>query len=179
MGSHRSHADTTSWKRCKKGATRQRVPRRLFGKGGAMATPSTSYFPLTGDAYVDAITNGSIWNLGADRTIYWSISNGFSGEFWPDPGAAEQHVSAALSLYSYYANVNFVYDGYYSNPNLAYQGGSNINVSLDGTFHYFTNTNEWAKGFFPNTNWGGGLIAAETVIDLRVCVARHYPQLWQ
>jgi hypothetical protein len=115
-----------------------------------MATPSTAYFPPTGDLKVDAITNGSYWSLGADRTIYWSISNGFSGEFWPDPGFVAQHVNNALAVYSYYANVKFVYTGYYANPNFAYQGGSNINVSLDGAFAFFSNTNQWARGFFPN-----------------------------
>src|SRR5262245_48445007 len=96
-----------------------------------MAIPSSSYFPLTGDRLVDAITNGSYWSLGPDRTIYWSVSNGAFGEFWNNPGLVTQYVSNALAVYAYYANVNFVYKGFFANPTSAYQSGSDINVSLN------------------------------------------------
>ncbi len=97
------------------------------------------------------MTTGYKWNLQADRTIDWSISNGFQGEFWTDPSAVIQHVSDALNIVSYYANVSFNYVGYLTTPSAASAAGAEIDVTIDGGGQVFTNNNVWALGFFPTT----------------------------
>ena len=113
-----------------------------------MAVPVYSYFSITGDAAVDGITHGYYWGLTGDRTIDWSISNGFSGEYWSNPSSTVAHLQAMLSTYSLYANIRFNYVGYYTTPSVAAQSGSEINFSLAGSY-FFPSTNVWAMGYFP------------------------------
>jgi len=118
-----------------------------------MANPSTSYFSLTGDNVIDSLTNGYRWSLDGSRTVDYSISGGFSGEFWNAPATVAQYMGAALSTFSYYANINFNYVGSFSTPTTAGQAGSEINLSLDGANRFFSSTNSWAIGFFPSPTY--------------------------
>ena len=69
-----------------------------------MANPSTTYFPLTGDLAVDALTTGYKWVLDSSRIVDFSISNGFFGEYWNSPSVVANYVGAALDTFSYYSN---------------------------------------------------------------------------
>ena len=117
------------------------------------AVPSVTPLPLTGDLVIDATTHGYYWNLDSSRTIYWSIANGFNSEFWTNPSAVASTLQTAFSGFSYYANINFQYAGYFSDPYQAYLAGSNITVSIDGSHYVFDNNATWATGFFPNAQY--------------------------
>ena len=123
----------------------------------ATPTPSTVVEPLTGDPVIDAATTGYRWTLNADRTIDWSISNGFAGEFWNSPATVQQYVAAALDLFSYYADVRFNYVGSFATPALASAGGSELNVSLSGEARFFPSNLIWAIGVFPSSTFAAGL----------------------
>lgn len=112
-----------------------------------MATPTTGVLGLTGDTLIDAMTNGYYWSLDASRTVDWSISNGWQGEYWVDPASAQVHIETMFAMFSYYADIKFTYVGYYSTPGDAYQVGSEINVAWDST--NIGNTSVWAIGLFP------------------------------
>lgn len=113
-----------------------------------MASPGMTYFSPTGDAFIDALTTGYGWSLNADRTVDWSISNGWAGEYWNNPNQLQQDLGAMFALVSYYANIRFNYVGHYNHPGWAYANGSEINVSLDGNGTFFPNS-AWAVGHFP------------------------------
>ena len=78
-----------------------------------MAIATSQLLPLSGDALVDASLNGSYWITSSSDPIYWSISDGFNGEYWTDPVEVIEKVDLALSTFSYYANLNFEYVGYF------------------------------------------------------------------
>ena len=115
-----------------------------------MANPSTTYFPLTGDLAVDALTTGYKWVLDSSRIVDFSISNGFFGEYWNSPSEVANYVGAALGTFSYYSNIKFNYVGGFNNPSQAAASGSEINVSLDGANLFFSNPNQYARAFFPS-----------------------------
>ena len=108
--------------------------------------------PLSGDGVIDAMTNGYKWQLGLDRNIDWSISNGWRGEYWNNPTEVVAKFSLALSVMSYYANINFTYTGYFFDPLDANLSGSDINLALDSGYIFGPATNTWARAFFPNPN---------------------------
>jgi Ca2+-binding RTX toxin-like protein len=115
-----------------------------------MATPASSAFPLTGDSLIDAATHGYKWTLDSSRTIKWALAGGFNGEYWNYPTETANTLSTAFSVFSYYANVNFQYVGSFTNPTVAASWGSDITLSLSQVGGFFTNTNTWAFGLFPN-----------------------------
>ena len=117
-----------------------------------MANPQPSLSPLgvTGEAPIDAMLTGHRWMLGPDRTIDWSISDGFGGESWVDPAGTVETITLALQTISYFADVRFNYVGSYSSPTAAAGAGSEINFSSDGANRFFTSPTEWALGFFPD-----------------------------
>jgi hypothetical protein len=90
------------------------------------------------------MANGYVWNLSSNRTIDWSISNGFSGEYWYAPDSVVLYVSTILKVYTYYCNVNFNCLGNFSNPSAAAFIGSDINISLDGANRFFSSSSTWA-----------------------------------
>ena len=116
-----------------------------------MASPTTTAFALTSDN-VDLITSGYKWVLDSSRTVDYSISNGFFGEYWVSPSLVAQYVGAALNIFSQYADIKFNYVGNYSTPTTAAAAGSEINVSLDGYWRFFNSTSQWAVGNFPNNS---------------------------
>jgi len=118
-----------------------------------MSNPQTRATPLpqTGVPIVDAMTTGYQWILEADRTVDWSISDGFGGEKWLNASYTYAQVKNVLDGVSYYADIKFNYVGYYSSPSTASLFGSEINVSLSGSSAIFPSNNIWALGFFPNS----------------------------
>ncbi len=112
----------------------------------SFVTPSQSPSALTTDLVINAMTNGYTWNLSENRTIDWSISKGFSNEYWLDPDSVIEHVNFAMGTFSYYTNVKFNYLGYFNSPQEAATYGSEINVTLDGANKYFSSNNTLAIG---------------------------------
>lgn len=117
----------------------------------ATPVPSVGPSPLTGDPVIDAMTTGYRWTLGADRTIDWSISGGFIGEFWASPEAVRGQLQAALSTIEAFADVRFNYVGHFSTPSAAAAAGSEINVAPSTEARFFSSNNVWAIGHFPTT----------------------------
>ena len=114
-----------------------------------MAIPSSYPLYLTNDPLVDVSTTGYLWNVGSSRTINWSISNGFSGEFWYNPPHLVQQLDSIFKVFSTYININFNYTGFFEKPTNAYNSGSDINVSWDYNNIFYNNYSTWALGFFP------------------------------
>lgn len=122
-----------------------------------MSTPAYNYFALTGDRLIDGMTHGYFWDLGADRTIDFSVSNGFQTEYWNNISLTNTYVSAALNSFAAYANIKFNNLGNYSTPSVANTAGSEINVTLSGNKVLFPSSNIWALGFFDpsSTTYAG------------------------
>lgn len=115
-----------------------------------MATPSTTAFSLTNDPIIDAATHGYTWQLDGSRTIRWSISDGFAGEYWINPTALIAGIDQIFDTFSYYGNVDFVYGGYFQTPSDA-GAYSDVNVTLDGAYRYFSSYTTWGRAFFPES----------------------------
>jgi hypothetical protein len=115
-----------------------------------MANPGLNYFGPTGDSLVDGMTNGYYWALAPDRTLDWSISDGFyPGQFWANSSAAVQYIGAVLATYTPYANIRFSYTGYWANPVVAGHAGSELNYAFAGA-ELFGSSGGWGQAFFPN-----------------------------
>jgi serralysin len=113
-----------------------------------MANPTTQYFGMIGDALIDGSTHGYYWQLGADRTVDFSISDGFSSEHWNNPSQMAGLFQYALATYSYYANIKFNYVGFFDTPSKANLFGSEINLSLSASYILFPSSSTWAIGKF-------------------------------
>lgn len=116
----------------------------------AIATPSSVRQGLTGDLLIDAATTGFRWELDGSRTLDWSISGGFDGEYWTDPASVQSQIEAVLDVFSYYADLKFNFVGVYSTPTSAATAGSELNLSLSTTGEIFSSNNVWGMGIFPN-----------------------------
>lgn len=136
----------------------------------ATPTPTPTAEPISNDPVIDAMTTGYRWILNADRTIDWSISNGFNLEFWTNPSATVQQIEEALDQISYFANVRFNYVGSFLSPSLAAAGGSELNFSTDGSNRFFTSNSQWARGFFPTpqSDTAGGYTGAAGDVYLNI-----------
>lgn len=119
-----------------------------------MATPSASAAPQTGDIYIDVSTTGYYWQLDPGRTIRWSIANGFSGEYWTNPAATVNVLADIFARIESFIDVRFQYSGYYTTPSVAASFGSDITISLDGSFRFFSSSSQWGRAFFPTTVLG-------------------------
>ncbi|MCP5206256.1 MAG: hypothetical protein H7A01_03545 [Hahellaceae bacterium] len=117
-----------------------------------MAIPNYTPLPLSGNALVDAVTNGYYWDTGADNTINWSLSdNVVESLFWNNPNATGGIISKIDDIFttlSFYINVNFNFIGYYDSPVTAAAKGSDINISL--SMALFSSSNILARAIFPN-----------------------------
>ena len=111
--------------------------------------PLPSAHRLTGDEIIDAMTTGYRWSLDGTRVIDFSISSGFSGEYWINPSEVTASLKAALATFSTFANVKFNYLGQFVDPMQAARAGSEINLSLDSEWTFFSAENQWARAFFP------------------------------
>jgi hypothetical protein len=91
-----------------------------------MAYLSSFTFAPTGDLIIDAATQGSVWDLRFSNTISWALADGFFGEFWISPADTVSQLSFALGVIEQYANINFEYVGYYTDPVAAGNFGADI-----------------------------------------------------
>jgi serralysin len=111
--------------------------------------------PLTGDAFVDLTVSGYRWILGPDRGIDWSISGGLTGEMWSNPAQIIAAVRSVLDFISSVANVTFNYVGSFETPVQAELfGGSEMDITLDGSRWVFDDEEFAAVGFFPGDKYG-------------------------
>ena len=137
-----------------------------------MANPAPAYFSIRGDSAVDSLTTGYYWRLDQSRVVDFSISQGFSGEYWNAPTQIARSMAIALNTFSYYADVRFNYLGHFINPLQAGQAGSEINLSIDGVNRFFSSINSWAIGFFPAPSYqtshpGYATVAGDIYLNLR------------
>ncbi|MCC7414062.1 MAG: matrixin family metalloprotease [Gammaproteobacteria bacterium] len=82
-----------------------------------MARASTALFTPFGEAYLDIVTNGTYWVLGANRTVTWATAE--LDTPWEDPAAARELITDALARFTDVANIRFSFRGHYTDPNLA------------------------------------------------------------
>lgn len=118
--------------------------------GQNTGNPTTSTQSLSGDAVIDAMTTGYQWALDGTRTLDFSISSGFGGEYWNNPAEVADNLKAALGTFSQLANVKFNYLGQFADPGQAALAGSEINLSLDSEGLFFASSSVWARAFFPS-----------------------------
>ncbi len=118
-----------------------------------MATATGVLLQPFGDPLIDALTNGTIWRLDASRTIQWAVAQGFEGERWADVNLTVASLRQALDGVSYYADIKFQYMGVFANSIAAYEGGSDITLSLSGNRDAFPSINTWARAGFPYLPW--------------------------
>jgi hypothetical protein len=112
-------------------------------------SPRPSYFELTGDDLIDAMTTGYKWSYQSDyHVLYFSVSSGFNGEYWTNPAAVRDGVAAILNSFGEFANLRFNFNNFYPNPSAAAEL-SDINISLDGAGLAFNSSSVWARAFFP------------------------------
>ena len=82
-----------------------------------MATTGARKFGSTGNGIIDALTNGTHWALGADRTITWAIANQPGNDFhWNAAAAAAMRtaMTQVLAEFAEVANIRFQYTNWYS-----------------------------------------------------------------
>ncbi len=104
--------------------------------------------PLSGDRYIDGMLQGSYWTTDP---LVISISEGWSGERWNNPDyMANQFVTATYEMTRYTA-LDGRWAGLFSDPEKAYQAGSDLNLTIDSNNLAFSANTAWARGFFPNT----------------------------
>lgn len=121
-----------------------------------MANPLTSYFGMTGDRTIDATTHGYRWALDSTRTVDFSVSNGFAGEYWLNPSAIAQKLGAVLNTISPFANIKFNFVGTFADPLKASIAGSEINLSLSTSAEIFPSSSIWAIGIPPDSSFDTG-----------------------
>lgn len=107
---------------------------------------------MTGDSLIDVMTNGYKWELGANRTLNWSISYGWNREYWNNPTAMAQGLSDIFKTFSDVSNIKFNYIGYLDSPVTAKYYGSDINIAGDAVNKFFDNSSFWACAFYPIPN---------------------------
>ena len=111
----------------------------------AIANP----FPLAGTG-IDAVTNGSRWELDSTRAVTWALADGFAQ--WTDVPRAQSFVSSVLKEFEKVANIKFQYVGHVTDPalttaNIVYTGASFLGLNLLG-FPIATSA-ALARAFFP------------------------------
>ena len=95
-----------------------------------MATPSGNSVPLTGNPYLDGLSQGSSWSFPGTRVLSYSLNNIAEGSIWTAPEIAA--VDKAFDAWEAVANVTFTR-----------WGGPN-------QFEFFTSPADLALGFTGN-----------------------------
>ncbi|WP_373356826.1 M10 family metallopeptidase C-terminal domain-containing protein [Pseudoroseicyclus sp. CXY001] len=116
-----------------------------------MAYLNGQYFSETGDALVDMMTHGYVWDTGTEGRIDWSISDSPS-IIWADPAGIIAAYSQLFAEIDQYVAVDFVFSGHYDDADDAYAYGSDVNIAFDdgdyvSWFPYEPST--FAIGNFP------------------------------
>lgn len=123
------------------------------GGGGStsdnMATAVT--YPITGNNFIDASIQGSIWST-SNGPLTYAVANGFSGETWNDISGVNATLSSAMDQLEHFTNLQVKNLGNFSDPTSAANAGATIVLSLDGDVISSTmGDTVWAVGFYPDT----------------------------
>ena len=116
-----------------------------------MATTGTGKLALTGDAVIDALTNGTYWVLGPDRTITWAVADQPGNDWhWNSNGAGTMRtaMTRVLAEFAEVANVTFQYTNWYADLR-----GAPADIVLAATKNptWFGMSNStYARAYFPN-----------------------------
>jgi len=125
------------------------------GGGGGETSSSTMAvaieFPLTGNNFIDASTQGSKWST-SNGPLTYAVANGFSGETWNDISGVNAALSLAMAQLEHFTNLQVENLGNFSDPTSAANGGATIVLSLDGDV-ISSNMGDtvWAVGHYPDT----------------------------
>jgi serralysin len=119
-----------------------------------MANPSPYLLPLTGNPLVDALTNGTYWQLDSSRTLTWALAD-FGPYHWSGIVSGPADFAQAYASFAQYINVKFSYAGYFTDPGSA---PADLVVTLDGSGLFFNNPSVIAEGFFPNPSLASTLL---------------------
>lgn len=116
-----------------------------------VARLSSSTFGLTGDDFIDAMTQGSKWDTN-NGTMKIALANGFNGEEWDNPQDVNNSLVMAMVAFEKFSNIELHHQHVvYDTPTDAANAGATIIFSLDGTFISEEIGNQgWAIGHFPN-----------------------------
>src|SRR5687768_2572558 len=94
-----------------------------------MASSTTSLRPESDDPIIAGLTNGTYWNVGADRTISWAMADLAGDFFWATPSANKADITRALGEFSDVANIKFSYKGHFDDPTF-----TTANIVFTATF---------------------------------------------
>ena len=111
-----------------------------------MNSPSPTLRPFTGVPIVDAMTNGTYWVLDQNKTLTWAMAD-FGQYQWSNP-VIQTDFASAYASFAAFIDVKFQYAGHYTAPASA---PADLVLSIDGSNTFFSSTNTWAEGFFPNS----------------------------
>ena len=116
-----------------------------------MATTGVSKLPLTGDPVIDALTNGTYWVLGPDRTLTWAVADQPGNDWhWNANGAGTMRtaMTRVLAEFAEVANIKFQYTNWYADLR-----GAPADIVLSATKNpaWFGMSNStYARAYFPN-----------------------------
>lgn len=107
-------------------------------------------FPLTGNIFVDASTQGSMWTP-RDGVLTYAVAGGLNGEYWFEPNLVLQQLTLAMRQVEQLTNLQVQSLGIFEDPIQAGESGATIVLTLDGTGVFFDSSSAWAMGFFPGS----------------------------
>lgn len=117
---------------------------------GNMATAVS--FPLTGNNFVDASTQGSKWST-SNGPLTYAVAHGFNGETWNDIDAVNNSLTLAMTQLETFTDLKVTNLGTFSDPTVAANAGATIVLSLDGDIISSNLGNTvWAVGFYPDSS---------------------------
>jgi len=115
---------------------------------GTMAQATT--FPLTGNKFKDASTQGSKWSP-ENNILTYAVANGFNGEQWDNISTVNSQLTVAMQQVAQFTNLKVQNLGSFNDATEAANAGATIVLSLDGSvISDLYGNNVWAVGFFPN-----------------------------
>lgn len=118
-------------------------------KGKYISNGEYNLYDFTDDDILDSTSQGSFWDTDRGDIIRFSTSNGFSGEKWSDQFHVAGLLETAMKNLEYYTDVKIEYIGHFSDPEVASDAGSIINLTLDSGGKYVPYYAS-AAAFFPN-----------------------------
>jgi len=108
-------------------------------------------FPLTGNKFVDATTQGSYW-VAQNNQLTFAVAHGFNEETWNDINYVSEKLSTAMANVDYFTPVDTRFIGTFNNPTDAATAGATIVLSLDASvISAEFGDSAWAVGFYPNS----------------------------
>ena len=112
---------------------------------GTMARATT--FPLTGNKFKDASTQGSKWSP-ENNILTYAVADGFNGEQWDNISTVNSQLTMAMQQVAQFTNLKVQNLGNFNDATEAANAGATIVLSLDGSvISDLYGNNVWAVGF--------------------------------